>query len=63
MHESLHPSLERTAMGCRSASPQASAKLALISLKLSTSSSEILILESALRSSYMPMSFSDKRGM
>ena len=45
------------------ASPQASARLALTSLKLSTSSSEILILESTFSSSYILISFSDRRGM
>ena len=66
MLENLRPSLGRTvipAMGCRGARPQASVRLALISLKLSTSFSEILILESVFSSSYIPMSFSDKRGM
>ena len=62
---SSHPSRGRgvPATGCLRASPQASARLALISLKLSTSSSETVILASAFRSSYLPMRISESRGM
>ena len=43
------------ATGCLRASPHASARLALMALKLSTSSSDMVIFAYAFKSSYIPI--------
>ena len=52
-----------SATGFLRTSPHASARLALMALKLSTSSSDMVIFASAFKCSYIPIIFSDSRGM
>ena len=47
--------------GCLSASPQASARLALMVLKSLTNSSDMIFFASAFKNSYIPINVSDSR--